>query len=253
MTLNTLEFTTAVRFRLGCDIPNMPRKCNCARRPPLDKKGVHLTSCAKGGHLIRNHNMVQRDLQVLATSAGFQASALCKDVLLRNNVEPNANRKGDLLIPGLGDKDKGWPLLLDVTITHPACPSAAAATKRDPTSSIRKAESRKNSIYLELAATNDISFTPMALECYGALSKDFDKLVRKLCHIRAEALEIDEEAVLNYWFRRISCTIQRGNCSAISKRILDIAQTTSLQQDDYFRDDIIDLEHNNNDTMLNRS
>ena len=59
--------------------------------------------------------------------------------------------------------------------------------------------------------------------------------------------------MLNYWFRRISCTIQRGNCSAISKRILDIAQTTSLQQDDYFRDDIIDLEHNNNDTMLNRS
>ena len=24
----------------------------------------------------------------------------------------------------------------------------------------------------------------------------------------------------------------------------------SLQQDDYFREDIIDLEHNNNDTML---
>ena len=46
MTLNTLEFITAVRYRLGCDIPNMPRKCNCARRPPLDKKGVHLTSCA---------------------------------------------------------------------------------------------------------------------------------------------------------------------------------------------------------------
>ena len=47
----------------------------------------------------------------------------------------------------------------------------------------------------------------MALEGYGALSKDCNKLVRKLCHLRAEALEIiDEEAVLNYWFRRISYT-----------------------------------------------
>ena len=110
-------------------------------------------------------------------------------MLLRYNVEPNANRKGDLLILGLGVKDKGWPLLLDVTITHPVCLSAATATKRDPTSSIRKAESHKNIIYFELAATNDIiSFTPMALECYGALSKDCDKLVRKLYHIRAEAL-----------------------------------------------------------------
>ena len=43
---------------------------------------------------------------------------------------------------------------------------------------------------------------------------------------------------------------QQWQCRAISKRILDIAQTTSLQQDEYFRDDIIDLEHNNNDTMM---
>ena len=101
----------------------MPRKCNCARNPVLDKKGAHLTCSAKGGYLIGTHNFIERDLQ---------ASTLNKDLVLNNNAQPNSNRKGDLFIPTLGDQDKGWPLLGDITLTHPATPSAAAATIRDP-------------------------------------------------------------------------------------------------------------------------
>ena len=56
-----------------------------------------------------------------------------------------------------------------------------------------------------------------------------------------------------YWYRRISCTIQRGNSIAISKRIIDIVQTTTPLQDEYYSDNIIDLEHNNIDTMLRSS
>jgi len=246
--LNTLEFATALRLRLGCDIPNMPRTCNCARHTALDKKGVHLTSCAKGGHLIVNHNAIQRDLQVLATSAGFPASSLNKDVLLRNNVQPDINRKGDLLIPGLGNADKGWPLLVDVTITHPACPSVVYATRRNAKASIQKAEARKNGIYLELAANNDITFTPMALECYGAFSDKFIRIVNLLCQTRAEILEIDEKIVQKYWYRRLSCTIQRGNSRAISRKCLDITQSLTHQHDAYHDDDI-DLEYINVDTM----
>ena len=94
--LNTLErvhrtLTTAVRFRLGCEstwfrceltwfLIYMP--WNAESRdvaPPLDKKGVHLTSCVlkEVTSFEITICMVQRDLQVLATSnasAGFQAS-----------------------------------------------------------------------------------------------------------------------------------------------------------------------------------
>ena len=246
--LNTLEFANALRLRIGCDIPNMPRNCNCGRRPALDKKGVHVTSCAKGGHLIMNHNAVQRDLQVLATSAGFPASALNKDVLLHNNVEPDVNKKGDLLIAGMGDPATGRALLIDVTITHPACPSVCAATIANAKASIQRAETRKNNKYLALAANNDITFTPMALECYGAFSDDFIRIVNRLCLARAEILEIDETIVQQYWYRRLSCTIQRGNSRALSRRCLDITQSISLQHDAYY-DDAIDLEYSNVDTM----
>ena len=260
LTLNALEFSSAVRIRLGCDFINMPNgKCSCKRNPILDKKGVHLLSCPKGGHLIYNHDAVQRDIQVLATSAGFQASALSKDVILRNNTPAINNRKGDLLIPAAAslvlpaDEDKGFPLLLDFTRVNGASKSAFKNTIKDSDSSLMNADDKKYKKYKPLAEANDIEFMPMAFECYGALSKKFQKLVRALCHIRAEAQEIEEEAVLNYWYRRISCTIQRGNSIAISKRIIDIVQTTTPLQDEYYRDNIIDLEHNNIDTMLRSS
>ena len=185
---------------------------------------------------------------MLATSAGFPASALNKDVLLHNNVEPDVNKKGDLLIPGLGDPAKGWPLLIDVTMTHPACSSVCAATITNAKASIQKAEARKNNKYLALAANNDITFTPMALECYGAFSDDFIRIVNRLCLSRAEILEIDETIVQQYWYRRLSCTIQRGNSRALSRRCLDITQSISLQHDAYY-DDAIDLEYSNVDTM----
>ena len=72
------------------------------------------------------------------------------------------------------------------------------STLNDPDSSIRSAEDRKMKKYEELAAANDLTFTPLALECYGALSTSLQKLVTQLCRARAEALEIDEEVVLNY-------------------------------------------------------
>jgi hypothetical protein len=211
MTLNALEFALALRIRLGCDMPNMPRKCNCARNPVLDKKGTHLTCCAKGGYLSKTHNAIERDVVVMAVSAGVPASTLNKDLLLLNNAPNSHNNKGDILMPTLGDQDKGWPMLADLTGTHPACDSSCTATRRDPKSSIIRAEKRKNNIYLDLAATHDITFTPLAFECYGAFSEKFEKLIRKLCRMRAEILDIEETSVLNYWFRRISCTLQRSN------------------------------------------
>jgi hypothetical protein len=190
---------------------------------------------------------------VIAVSAGVPASTLNKDILLLNNSPNSHNNKGDILMPTLGDQDKGWPMLADLTGTHPACDSSCQATRRDPKSSILRAEKRKNNIYLDLAATHDITFTPLAFECYGAFSEKFEKLIRKLCRMRAEILDIEETSVLNYWFRRISCTLQRANSRAISGRILDIVQSNSTHPDGYLMDDTTDLEYNNNDTMLPRS
>lgn len=233
-------------MRLGCDLPNIPRRCNCQRRPFLDKMGVHLLHCPVGGNLIRRHNAIQNEMKALAISAGVQASSCDKDVLLLNQA--GDSRKGDLLLPQCGINGKN--MLLDFTITNPICPTYLNSTRNDPSSSIRRATIAKNNKYLESAAASDIIFMPMALECYGALSHQFVEVLQMLCHKRANLVGSEVSAVTQYWYKRISCTLHKGNCKAICQRALDIIQSTSSSGNDECFDQVIDQEFANNDTAI---
>jgi hypothetical protein len=69
----------------------------------------------------------------------------------------------------------------DFTITCPIASSYVEATRRDPPeSSIKQANDKKNTKYKDAAEALDIKFIPLALECYGAFSKDFLSLIHTL-------------------------------------------------------------------------
>ena len=53
---------------------------------------------------------------------------------------------------------------------------------------------------------------------------------------------------MQYWYKRLSCTLQKGNARAISARILDITQSAASQYDECF-DEMNDNEYNNIDTI----
>jgi hypothetical protein len=244
-TFSTAEFQMAARLRLGCEISNAPKKCNCKRKPVLDKLATHLLCCPLSG-LIRRHDAIQSDILALAKSAGNQASVVCKDVLVLNTV--GDNRRGDMILPQLGPGEKN--VLGDFTITCPTASSYVEATRRDPESSIKRANDKKNTKYKDAAEALDIKFMPLALECYGAFSKDFLSLIHTLCEKRATIAGTSKNNITQYWFRRLSCTLQKGNARAISKRILEITQATATLHDECF-DDLNDEEYNNMDTTTN--
>ena len=179
----------------------------------------------------------------LATSAGVQVSTVCKDVLLKNAA--GDGRRGDAIFPQLGPDEKN--VLGDFTITCPTAASYVEATRRDPDSSIKRANDKKNSKYKEAAAAHDIKFMPLALECYGAFSKEFLYVIHTLCEKRAIIAGTSKSNIAQYWFRRMSCTLQKGNARAISKRILEITQSNATMQDECF-DELNDDEYNNIDT-----
>ncbi len=139
-------------------------------------------------------------------------------------------------------------MLLDVTICNPICESYLSHTRNDPHSAIRRAVNTKNNKYFQRAEACDINFMPMALECYGALSNEFVKVIQMLCQKRAELVGSDHSVVTQYWYKRISCTLHKGNVRAICKRVLDITQSTSSGGRDECYDPVIDREFANNDT-----
>lgn len=238
------EFIMALRIRLGCDLPNIPTRCTCRKQPYLDKKGIHLLLCKKGGAPIHRHDGIQNVIKALATSAGVQASSCCKDVVVMNEAGGD-NRRGDLMLPQCGDNGKN--LLLDFTIRNPASASLLDATRGNPNTAIKRAEKEKNDKYKERAAANDIEFMPMALECYGALSKNFVKVLNMLCEKKAQMNKGNKSAIMNYWYKRISCTLHKGNSSAIARRMMDITKEVASCRDECF-DVMVVQEYGNNDT-----
>ena len=67
----------------------------------------------------------------------------------------------------------------------------------DPSSSmIRRANVGKKNKYKERAEANDVDFMPMALECYGALSKE--------CVDVMQMLRQKPEGIGNHWLQQIS-------------------------------------------------
>ena len=91
---------------------------------------------------------------------------------------------------------------------------------------------------------------PMALECYGALSEELVHLIRLLSEKRANLANSNKSVVAQYWYKRISCTLQKGNSRAFSKKLLDIAQVNHACGNDECYDPIIDHEYANNDTGI---
>ncbi len=105
--------------------------------------------------------------------------------------------------------------------------------------------------YAESAAASDIDFMPMALECYGALSQELIHIIRLLSEKRADLANSNKSVVAQYWYKRISCTLQKGNSRAFYKKLLDIAQVVNHADGyDECYDPIIDQEYANNDTSM---
>jgi hypothetical protein len=216
--------------------------------PHLDKKGIHLLHCKNGGGPTHRHDGIQRELKALAVSAGVQASTCSKDVVVLNQAGSDT-RRADIMLPQCGHG--GTNLLLDVTIANPAAACRIDATINDPGTALRRANAAKNAKYKDRAQANDIDFMPMALECYGALSKDFVSVMHMLCEKRAEIVGRDKSGIMNYWYKRISCTLHKGNARAILKRVNEIAMETASSRDET-DDPIVDMEYGNNDTVCRR-
>ena len=87
----------------------------------------------------------------------------------------------------------------------------------------------------------------MALDCYGALSKEFVSVMQKLCEKRADVVGRDKSYVMNYWYKRISCTLYKGNARENIKRVSEVTREAASCRDEC-HDPMVDCDYGNNDT-----
>jgi hypothetical protein len=91
------HFQTACTLRLGMEQPfisNNDETCICGKR--LDKKGIHLSRCKRGGEVIDRHDAIVRTLRQLAARAGIKCTYNPKGCFSSSSV----NEKGEVVTFG---------------------------------------------------------------------------------------------------------------------------------------------------------
>jgi hypothetical protein len=217
------EFQAACLFRLGMNLPFIPAhlRCDCKRHPLVGNLGEHFHVCAKGNERQSKHNDLVISIRHLCTMAGIETRLEPRGCFPMHTQE----LRPDLLLinPNLSSlAPPGRDIALDVTITHPGTDTnlRGCSSAKKPGISAVMAEQRKLALYDLTAAQHNIKFFPLVFETYGLLGDQLSTFLDELLHavyLKSDG-HIPKPTLKDYWYKRISVTLQRGNAKMFIAR-----------------------------------
>jgi hypothetical protein len=163
-----------ISFVLGTDFPlQLPLTCACNDAHPLDRRGVHLMSCAANGK-IQTHNSVQRVLRDMARAAGHSVT----ETQGLANIHPDgSHKKPDLNIHTL--LTNGADNYVDLTFPYPLSASVVAKI-RHPLHHAEMAAKEKVAKHGAAVEAFGGRFWPFVVEAFGSFGKEARELFSTL-------------------------------------------------------------------------
>ena len=158
------DYKCVLRWSLGMsqvpeDVQGLSLACpRC--NGPMDSTGHHLVCCHRNG-ITRRHGAVQQYVLDLAHKAGFSAR--------REQGGEDRTRPGDVLITRL---DANGPCAVDITVRHTLAPSHPLRKAADLPQWVSRQEEDKRSRYAATCRSLGWTFTPLVMDCFGAVGPD---------------------------------------------------------------------------------
>jgi len=156
------DYKCVLRWSLGmAQIPEEVRSPACPRcNGPMDATGHHLVCCQRNG-IMRRHGSVQQFILDLAHRAGFSAR--------REQGGADRTRPGDVLITRL---DANGPCAVDITVRHTLAPSHPLRKSDEWPLWVSRQEEDKRTRYVATCRSLGWTFTPLVMDCFGAVGPE---------------------------------------------------------------------------------
>jgi hypothetical protein len=218
------EFNISISLRLGLPINGIPlfSKCNnCKSNSHLDSLGYHFLNCPFGGHRLKIHNTIVREISHICKSIG--ASTAIDNL---GYIFPGSNHRPDLHVSNcesiLSKLNKSSAIQKsdifgDVTIINPCCDSNLSSSSLTPLHSANAAYNNKLSKYstlMENFQPNGV-FLPLVMEIFGALHSKFRYFLSLFIADIAFKLSIDQSILFTYYLKRIGMLLAKSTAQAI--------------------------------------
>jgi len=207
--LRPLEFTLAVKYRLG--LPIYPSQAPCPACLKLsDVKGDHALCCGVGSERISRHNALRDAIFLTASNAGLSPVKEGRFLL------PGADRRpADVLLPHwTGGQDTA----LDITVT---CSLQEATVDRqaiEPGYAVNLAHDRKLRGAEEDCRRQGLTFLPLAVETLGGWHPVAETQIKKLGSCLSLHSGQDQSETTAFLWRRLSLLVQKGNTAILANR-----------------------------------
>ena len=219
--LHPLEFTTALKYRLGAAIYTREGPCvACGRHSDL--LGDHALCCGGQGERIARHNSLREELYHTAVAAALGPAREGRGLIPgRAGARP-----ADVLIPRWSG---GRDAALDVTVTHPLQQAHLAGAAAEPGYSLTQAFNRKVAGAGEECQAAGIAFIPLAVESLGGWHQVAVEEIKRLGKAHARQAGESEELTCRRLWQKLGLLVQKGNCALFNNRFPDDLDAPQFQ------------------------
>jgi hypothetical protein len=214
--ITNTEFSVMCCFRLGLDLPIISDnlRCNVCRDQPIF--GEHSHVCPALGCRLIKHNKVVEVINSCTLAAGISSSTNMSNIFPASLT----GKRPDLKLKNVVFQKGGFDNhVIDVQITHPCNKSYVESCAKGVLIAAKRSECAKTKKYSDLCNQNRLGFIPCIAESYGSLNEKFVNLIKFCASRQHERTKIPKSILTNFWFRKISITLQQANAQMIMSHV----------------------------------
>ena len=214
--LQSNVFRTALKFRLGIPLFDLPSACPALSSggsicgSEMDVFGDHALCCHNGPSLLFRHNNIRDILGHSARAAGLAAVVIEK----KNQIEGSRAKPGDITVQ---QYHRGFASsAFDVTISHPLQKKFIEIAMEEAGMAAKGAHDRKVIKSLQECKDEGIHFVPLAWESIGGATETVHETIRKWTELEGARGGYPAYLIRRNLYSQISCCLQRHLTQIVS-------------------------------------
>jgi hypothetical protein len=188
----------------------------------VDPLGYHFLCCNHGVERNWRHDTTRDTLADIIRQSGHAATTE-KTLQALGIRSSHPDKRLDIVCFQQGGTTTG----VDVSVVFPAAKDYIAAASKTPGATAEAAEAKKDARYVPDLKAASYEFVPAIAEVFGRWGPATAKFLRSLLPSAKFVNRGIYSRIINMWWRRLSCSVQKGNAFMLLSRSISAVEANT--------------------------
>ena len=216
------QFQVTCWLRLGHSVAQCTVSERCSCGATVDPLGYHFLCCNHGVERNWRHDTTRDTLADIIRQSGHAATTE-KTLQALGIRSSHPDKRLDIVCFQQGGTTTG----VDVSVVFPAAKDYIAAASKTPGATAEAAEAKKDARYVPDLKAASYEFVPAIAEVFGRWGPATAKFLRSLLPSAKFVNRGIYSRIINMWWRRLSCSVQKGNAFMLLSRSISAVEANT--------------------------